>query len=174
MVQGKKQLNSKTKFGMLLSAVDTNSIRAMVWVVKLCLPVSHFEISESRLFSNRAKSFWVSPLAFRISLMRSAIPKDKSNSAFCSAGIAARQSRNNLFCIITIKFQRLHFLCLLSWHYQREFSIRFIISLVGRRWLDSNKALSLVIYSSFDRISWWRSSSWYRWLLFPLGKNEII
>ena len=39
-------------------------------------------------------------------------------------------------------------------HYQREFSIRFIISLVGRRWLDSNKALSLVIYSSFDRISW--------------------
>ena len=42
-----------------------------------------------------------------ISLMRSAIPKDKSNSAFCSAGIAARQSRNNLFCIITLKFQRL-------------------------------------------------------------------
>ena len=41
--------------------------------------------------------------------MRSAIPKDKSNSAFCSAGIVARQSRNNLFCIITIKFQRLHF-----------------------------------------------------------------
>ena len=29
----------------------------------------------------------VRPLAFRISLMRSAIPKDKSNSAFCSAGI---------------------------------------------------------------------------------------
>ena len=41
--------------------------------------------------------------------MRSAIPKDKSNSAFCSAGIAARQSRNNLFCIMTLKFQRLHF-----------------------------------------------------------------
>ena len=40
-----------------------------------------------------------------ISLMRSAIPKDKSNSAFCSAGIAARQSRNNSFCIITLKFQ---------------------------------------------------------------------
>ena len=40
-----------------------------------------------------------------ISLMRSAIPKDKSNSAFCSAGIAARQSRNNLFCIIMLKFQ---------------------------------------------------------------------
>ena len=61
----------------------------MVWVVKLCLPVSHLEISESRLLSNRAKSFWVSPLAFRISLMRLAIPKDKSNSAFCSAGIDA-------------------------------------------------------------------------------------
>ena len=30
MEQGKKQLNSKTKLGMLLSAVDTNSIRAMV------------------------------------------------------------------------------------------------------------------------------------------------
>ena len=38
-------------------------------------------------------------------------------------------------------------------HYQRESSIRFIISFVGRRWLDSSKALSLVIYSSFDRIS---------------------
>ena len=94
------------------------SIRAMVCVVKLCLPVSHLEISESRLLSNRAKSFWVSPLAFRISLMRSAIPKDKSNSAFCSAGIAARQSRNNLFCIIMLKFQRLHFLCLLSYSFQ--------------------------------------------------------
>ena len=73
--------------------------------MKLCLPVSHFEISESRLLSKRAKSFWVSPLAFRISLMRSAIPKDKSNSAFCSAGIAARQSRNNLFCIIRLNFK---------------------------------------------------------------------
>ena len=81
------------------------SIRAMVCVVKLCLPVSHFEISESRLLSNRAKSFWVSPLAFRISLIRSAIPKDKSNSAFCSAGIAVRQSRNNLFCIIRLNFK---------------------------------------------------------------------
>lgn len=39
-------------------------------------------------------------------------------------------------------------------HYQRESSIRFINSFVGRRWLDFNKALSLVIYSSFDRISW--------------------
>ena len=55
--------------------------------MKLCLPVNHLEISESRLLSNRAKSFWVSPLAFRISLMRSAIPKDKSNSAFCSASV---------------------------------------------------------------------------------------
>ena len=90
------------------------SMRAMVWVVKLCLPVCHLEISEFRLFSNRAKSFWVSPLALRISLMRSAIPKDKSNSAFCSAGIAARQSRKSLFCIIIVKFQMLHFLCLLS------------------------------------------------------------
>lgn len=67
-------------------------IRAMVWVVKLCLPVSHFDISESRLFSIWAKSFWVSPLDFRMSLILSAMPKDKSNSAFCSAGIAARQS----------------------------------------------------------------------------------
>lgn len=80
-------------------------MRAMVCVVKLCLPVSHLEISESRWLSNRAKSFWVSPLAFRISLMRSAIPKDKSNSAFCSVGIAARQSRNNLFCIMTLKYK---------------------------------------------------------------------
>lgn len=83
-------------------------MRAMVCVVKLCLPVSHLEISESRLLSRRANSFWVSPLAFKISLMRSAIPKDNSNSAFCSAGIAARQSRNNLFCFITLKFQSIH------------------------------------------------------------------
>ena len=94
------------------------SIRAMVCVVKLCLPVSHLEISESRLLSRRAKSFWVSPFALRISLMRSAIPKDNSNSAFCSAGIAARQSRNNLFCIIMLKFQRLHFQYLLSYSFQ--------------------------------------------------------
>ena len=64
--------------------------------------MSHLEISDSRLLSNRAKSFWVSPLAFRISAIRSAIPNDKSNSAFCSVGIAVRQSRNNLFCIIML------------------------------------------------------------------------
>ena len=48
------------------------------------LSVSPLEISVSRLLSKRAKSFWVRPWAFRSSLMRSAIPKDKSNSAFCS------------------------------------------------------------------------------------------
>lgn len=73
-------------------------MRAMVCVVKLCRPVSHLEISDSRLFSNRAKSFCVSPFSFKISQMRSAMPKDNSNSAFCSAGMAARLSRNNLFC----------------------------------------------------------------------------
>ena len=93
-------------------------MRAMVCVVKLCLPVSHLEISESRLLSRRAKSFWVSPLALRISLMRSAIPKDNSNSAFCSADIAARQSRKSLFCTIITKFQRLHFLYRLSYSSQ--------------------------------------------------------
>ena len=48
-------------------------MRAMVCVVKLCLPVSHLEISESRLLSRRAKSFWVSPLALRMRMRPVAI-----------------------------------------------------------------------------------------------------
>ena len=48
-------------------------ISEMVWVVKLCLPVSHLEISESRLLSKRAKSFWVSPLAFSIARIETAL-----------------------------------------------------------------------------------------------------
>ena len=40
-------------------------MRAMVCVVKLWRPVSHLEISESRLWSILAKSFWLSPLFFQ-------------------------------------------------------------------------------------------------------------
>ena len=77
------------------------SIFAMVCMVKLCLPVNHLDTSESRLCSKWAKSFWVRFLLFRTSLMRSAIPKERSNSAFCSAGIAVRHCLNNSFCIIS-------------------------------------------------------------------------
>lgn len=80
-------------------------ILAMVCVVKLCRPVNHLEISDSRLLSIRAKSFWVSPLAFKISQIRSAMPYESSNSAFCSAGIVAKQSRKSLFCIISLNFK---------------------------------------------------------------------
>ena len=80
-------------------------IFAMVCVVKLCRPVSHFDISDSRLLSICAKSFCVSPLSFRSLLIRSAMPYESSNSAFCSAGIAAKQSRKSLFCIIFLNFK---------------------------------------------------------------------
>ena len=78
-------------------------------VMAICEPLGNLGIS---LMEHSGKVFLGESLSFRISLSRSAMPNDKSNSAFCSAGIAARQSRNNLFCIITLKFQRLHFLCL--------------------------------------------------------------
>ena len=87
-------------------------IFAIVWVVKLCLPVSHLEISESLLWSILAKSFCVRPFSLSISARRSAMLKDNSNSAFWSEGIAEMQSRNSLFCIMMLIFQMLHFLCL--------------------------------------------------------------
>ena len=93
-------------------------ILAIVWVVKLCLPVSHLEISESLLWSILAKSFCVRPFSLSISARRSAMLKDNSNSAFWSEGIAEMQSRNSLFCIMMLIFQMLHFLCLLSYSFQ--------------------------------------------------------
>ena len=78
------------------------SILAMVCMVKLCLPVNHLGISDSLLCSFWAKSFWVRFFAFRTSLMRSAIPNESSNSAFCSSGIAARHCLNKSLCIIIV------------------------------------------------------------------------
>ena len=79
-------------------------MRAIVCVVKLCLPVSHFDISDSLLLSKCARSFCVRFFSIKISLNLSAMPNDKSNSAFCSGGTAVRQSRNNLFRIIVVSY----------------------------------------------------------------------
>ena len=80
------------------------SILAMVCMVKLCLPVIHLDISDSLLWSFWAKSFWVRFFDFRTSLMRSAIPNESSNSAFCSSGTAARHCLNKVFCFIIVDF----------------------------------------------------------------------
>lgn len=109
----------------------------MVWVVKLCLPVSHLEIFESRLLSNRAKSFWVSPLAFRISLMRSVIPKDKSNSAFCSAGINALLNLAKIiFLLITYSLisEQLRIIVIRIHYGAKQYTTTQILPLASRLW----------------------------------------
>ena len=75
-------------------------MRAIVEVVKLCLPVSHFDTSESRLPNLLASSCCVMPFCFNTASNLSAIPYDKSNSALCSCGIAERHCLNSSFVII--------------------------------------------------------------------------
>ena len=62
---------------------------------------------------SRMLSFYDQMHALSTDISHSAPDKlTEANQQVTTAGIAARQSRNNLFCIMTLKFQRLHFLCL--------------------------------------------------------------
>ena len=81
------------------------SILAIVEVVKLCLPVSHFDTSESRLPSLQASSCCVIPFFFKTASNLSAIPYDKSNSALCSRGMAERHCLNSSFVTIAYMFK---------------------------------------------------------------------
>ena len=117
--------NKKSHSAILMSLhPNAVSILAMVCMVKLCLPVNHLDISDSLLWSFWAKSFWVRFFAFRTSLMRSAIPNESSNSAFCSSGIAARHCLNKAFCIIIVDL--INCLCLYCWSFHRGSSCQLL------------------------------------------------
>lgn len=123
-------------------------IFAMVCKVKLCRPVSHFDISDSRLLSICAKSFCVSPFVFRISQIRSAMLFESSNSAFCSAGIAAKQSWKSLFCIMSLNFKSCAFYaeetfkCSLIYYFGRADNLVLKSLLYVALSLNSNKNYS--------------------------------
>ena len=78
------------------------SILAIVCKVKLCRPVSHFEISDSRLPSSWANIFCDIPFALSTASIRSAMAKDNSICVFCSAGISASACRSVSHLIVRL------------------------------------------------------------------------
>ena len=88
---------------LMIGSPRASDIPARVLVVKLCRPVSHLEISDSRLPIFAANSFCVIPFFFSKASMRSAISNERLNSARVSSETFARHSRNNGLVIISQK-----------------------------------------------------------------------